>query len=181
MLVSRAADTNTYDPAMLGRFMLWYFAWAIAKANLLFGVGMDNFRYVKHFYGYPLPLTLGLPYNAHNLYLEVLVDLGVVGFASFFGLFLRAFVFSWRAVRLGAARDVGLGLSAGLIACAVHGIFESNMFGLGVFTLLGVLIGLSISLNRLTASMAVALRSHAEQLVPFGGGGGVQSSSTDDV
>lgn len=152
MLASRAAVTNAYDPSMLGRFELWYIAWRAAKANWLFGVGMDNFRYVKQFYGYPLPFSLSSPYNAHNMYLEVLADLGVVGFAAFFWLLGRAVVSSWRAVRVDAARNLGLGLSAGFIACAVHGLVESNMFGLGVFALLGILVGLSISVNRLTAT-----------------------------
>jgi O-antigen ligase len=150
MLVSRAAETSAYDPSMLGRIVLWYFAWRVAKANWLFGVGMDNFRYVKHFYGYPVPWALARQYNAHNLYLEVLADLGVVGFAAFFWLLGRAVTNAWRAVRLDGSRNLGLGLSAGLIAIAVHGLVESNMFNPGVFALLGLLIGLSISLNRLT-------------------------------
>jgi O-antigen ligase len=152
MLVSRATQTTVYDPSMLGRFVLWHFAWLVAKANWLFGVGMDNFRYVKHFYGYPVPISLARQYNAHNLYLEVLADLGVVGFVAFFWLFLSALVKAWRAAASGAARNLGLGLSAGFIACAVHGLVESNMFNLGVFALLGVLIGLSFSLNRLTTT-----------------------------
>ena len=151
MLVSRAAATTAYDPSMYGRLMLWLYAWRISKDNWLFGVGMENFRYVKHFYGYPMPLALARQYNAHNLYLEVLADLGVVGFVAFFWLLGRAFASSWRSVRSDAARDLGLGLSASFIACAVHGLVESVMFNPGVFALLGLLIGLSISLSRLTA------------------------------
>lgn len=152
LLSSRAAVTNAYDPSMYGRFMLWHFAWVVSRANLLFGVGMDNFRYVKHFYGYPLPWAVSRPFNAHNLYLEVLADLGIVGFAVFFWLFGSSFVHSWRAVRFRMSRDLGLGLSAGFIACAVHGMVESAMFNPGVFALLGVLLGFSISLRRLISS-----------------------------
>jgi len=150
LLASRVAATSAYDPSLFGRFVLWYFAWRVSKANLLLGVGMENFRYVKHFYGYPVPWALARPYNAHSLYLEVLADLGVVGFAFFFLLLGSAVVKSWRAVRFSKARDLGLGLSAGLIACAVHGVVESTMFNPGVFALLGVLIGLALSLSRLT-------------------------------
>jgi O-antigen ligase len=160
MLASRAAATSTYDPSLFGRFVLWYFAWRVSKANPLFGVGMDNFRYVKHFYGYPVPWALARPFNAHNLYLEVLADLGVVGFVAFFFLLGKATVSSWRAARHGAARDLGLGLSAGLIACAVHGLVESVMFNPGIFALLGVLIGLALSLNGLTAAPALAPFAH---------------------
>ena len=151
VLSSRAAATSASDASMYGRFVLWHFAWRVSKANLLFGVGMDNFRYVKHFYGYPLPWAVSKPFNAHNLYLEVLADLGIVGLAAFLWLFGSSLVSSWRSVRSTAARDLGLGLSAGFIACAVHGLVESAMFNPGIFALLGVLFGLSMSLNRLTS------------------------------
>jgi O-antigen ligase len=154
MLASRAAATSSDDPSLLGRFVLWYSAWRAARANWLFGVGIENFRYVKHFYGYPLPFALSRPFDAHNLYLEVLAGLGVVGFVAFFFLLGKAVVSSWRAVRYATARDLGLGLSAGLIACAVHGLAESVMFNPGVFALLGVFIGLGLSLNRLSSGPA---------------------------
>ena len=160
MLASRAAETSASDPSLFGRYVLWYFAWRISKANLVFGVGMDNFRYVKHFYGYPAPWALSRAFNAHNLYLEVLADLGVVGFVAFFFLSGKAVVSSWRAARHGAARDLGLGLSAGFIACAVHGLVESVMFNPGIFALLGVFVGLALSLNRLTAAPTPALSAH---------------------
>jgi len=161
MVAARAAATSVYDPAMHGRFMLWYFAWRVAKANWLFGVGMENFRYVKHFYGYPVPFQLARPFNAHSLYMELLADVGVVGTALFLWLGGSAIHSSWRAARSDAARDVGLGLSAGLIACSVHGLVESVMFNPGVFALLGLLVGLSVSLGRLVSIPATttAIRS----------------------
>jgi O-antigen ligase len=143
---------------MLGRFVLWYSAWRAAQANWLFGVGMENFRYVKHLYGYPIPFALSRPFNAHNLYLEVLADLGVVGFVAFFFLLAKAIVSSWRAVKFNAAGDLGLALTAGFIACAGHGLVESVMFNPGVFALLGVLIGLALSLGRLTSGSVPAQR-----------------------
>ena len=157
-LVSRASDTTSTDPSMLGRFVLWYSAWRAAQANWLFGVGMENFRYVKHLYGYPLPFALSRPFNAHNLYLEVLADLGVVGFVAFFFLLAKAIVSSWRAVKSSAAGDLGLALTAGFIACAGHGLVESVMFNPGIFALLGVLIGLALSLGRLTSGSVPAQR-----------------------
>jgi O-antigen ligase len=175
MLVSRAADTSATDPSMFGRFVLWYFAWRISKANLLLGVGMDNFRYVKHFYGYPVPWALARAFNAHNLYLEVLADLGVVGFVTFFFLSGKAVVSSWRAMRHGTARDLGLGLSAGFIACAVHGLVESVMFNPGIFALLGVLVGLALSLNRLTAGPVSAMSVHT----PYAGRPASQNAGLD--
>lgn len=165
-LVSRAAQTTSKDPSMLGRVVLWYSAWRAAQANWLFGVGMENFRYVKHLYGYPLPFSLSRPFNAHNLYLELLADLGVVGFGAFFFLFSRAVLSSWRAVRSAANSDLGLALTAGLIACAGHGLFESVMFNPGIFALLGIFMGLGLCVHRLTTDAASESASRTSGRTP---------------
>jgi O-antigen ligase len=155
LLVSRAAATTVYDPSLLGRFALWDYAWRIGKANWLFGVGMENFRYVKHFYRWPEPLSASIQYNAHNIYLEVFADLGVVGLAVFLWLLVSSFTRSSNAMKSNDAVDLGLGLSAGVVAYAAHGLVDCVFFQPGVFALLGVLIGLSISLSRLTSVPSV--------------------------
>jgi O-antigen ligase len=154
LLVSRAVATTAYDPSLLGRFLLWDYAWRIGKANWLLGVGMENFRYVKHFYRFPQPLSAAIQFNAHNIYLEVFADLGVVGLAVFLWLLVSSFLRSSNAVRSDDASDLGLGLSAGVVAYAAHGLVDSILFQPGVFALLGLLIGLSISLNRLASVSA---------------------------
>jgi len=157
LLVSRAGVTSLYDPSLLGRFRLWDFAWRIGKANWLFGVGMENFRYVKHFYRFPEPLRAAIQFNAHNVYLEMFADLGVVGLVAFVWLLVSSFIRSSNATRSADAVDLGLGLSAGIVAYAFHGLFDSILFQQGVFALLGVLVGLSISLNRLTSAAATTV------------------------
>ena len=154
LLVSRAAATTTYDPSLLGRFVLWNFAWRIGKANWLLGVGMENFRYVKHFYHFPEPLSTAIQFNAHNIYLELFADLGAVGLAVFLWLLVSSFIRSSNAMRSDDASDLGLGLSAGVVAYAAHGLVDSILFQQGVFALLGLLIGLSISLSRFASVSA---------------------------
>lgn len=150
-VLSRAGATSATDPSLLGRFVLWHYAWQIGKSNWLLGVGLENFRYVKHFYGFPMPLRFATPFNAHSLYLELFADLGIPGLANFIWLLGVSVVRAWRAAKCTRSRDIGLGLSAGIIACAGHGLSESVMFNPGVFALLGALIGLSIGLRQLTS------------------------------
>ncbi len=149
LFVSRAAATTAYDPSLLGRFVLWSYAWHIGKANWLLGVGMENFRYVKQLLGFPMPLKVGLDFNAHNIYLETFVDLGVVGLALFLWMLVSSFIRSLRAAGTADAGDLGLGLSAGIAAYAAHGLFDCVLFQPGVFALLALLVGLSASLRRL--------------------------------
>ncbi|MBM3314721.1 O-antigen ligase family protein [candidate division WOR-3 bacterium] len=169
LLVTRAHATTLHDPSLLGRFLLWDYAWFVAKANWFFGVGLENFRYVKHLYGFPSPLAAGFQYNAHNIYLEVLVDLGVVGLAGFLWAMAAAFGRAWRAVGTAQARDIGLGLSAGLVACAVDGLLESVMvLNAGVFAFTGFLFALAIAASRLVRSQAVGSVSGLGDRGPLG-------------
>jgi O-antigen ligase len=155
VLVSRAQATTLRDPSLLGRFVLWNYAWLVGKANWLFGVGLENFRYVKHLYGFPSPLTAGLTFNAHNIYLELFADLGLVGLLSFLWVFAAAIIRSSRAANGATLRDVGLGISAGLVACATDGLLESVIvLNSGVFVLTGLLVGLALATARLTRTDA---------------------------
>ena len=149
-LSMRVSATSADDPALLGRLLLWRHAWLVLRENWLLGVGMQNFRYVKQLYGFPMPMALGRRYNAHNLYLEFLVDLGVFGFASFVWLELRTLLRLdgiWRSDK--PASGLALALNAGLIAYAVHGLLDAVIWQHGAFMLLGVLFGLSMAVQRL--------------------------------
>lgn len=157
VLLSRASETSEGDPSFLGRLFLWSYAWKVFKANWLLGVGFDNFRYVKHFYGYPGQLWWIIRFHAHNIFLEMLVDLGVIGFIGFCWLYLRTL---FRLDRIVRARTpdrwaLALGLGAALVAYAAHGLFDYVAFQYGALALLGVLLGLGIGVSR-TSPSAVA-------------------------
>jgi O-antigen ligase len=151
-LLSRAGQTSEGDPSFLGRVVLWIYAWKVIKANWLLGVGFDNFRYVKHFYGYPEALWYTVRFHTHNVLLEVLADLGVLGFVGVCWLFVRTLVRLDRIVRArrSEAWALALGLAASLVAFAAHGLFDFVLWQYGALSLLGVLLGLGISVSRLT-------------------------------
>lgn len=151
VFLGRLESVSAYDPSLLGRAILWNFAYNIGKANWLFGVGIENFRYVKHFYGFPLPLSRGVDFNSHNIYLEFFVDLGVVGLFAFIWLLAGAFIRYLKVKREWEGWGLSLGLSAALVAYCIHGLADCVLFMPGVFALLGVFIGLSIAIERFAA------------------------------
>jgi O-antigen ligase len=155
ILLSRAGDTSEGDPSFLGRVVLWAYAWMAFKTNWLFGVGFDNFRYVKHFYGYPGPLPWADRFHAHNIFLEMLVDLGVFGFIGFCWLYARTLIRLDRVVRAKSPDRwaLALGLGAALVAYAAHGLFDFVAWHYGALALLGVLLGLGIRVSRLSPSV----------------------------
>jgi O-antigen ligase len=62
--------------------------------------------------------------QANNLYLEVLADLGVIGFAAFLWLILAPLAGAVRALRGGGAYWA-LGVGLGVVAFLVHGLLDS--------------------------------------------------------
>jgi O-antigen ligase len=156
VLLSRAGETSEGDPSFLGRVILWSYAWKIIKANWLFGVGFDNFRYVKHFYGYPGNVWWIVRFHSHNIILEMLADLGVVGFIGCCWLYVRTLVRLDRVVRAKSPDRwaLALGLGAALVAYGAHGLFDFVAWHYGALALLAVLLGLGINAGHLDSSAA---------------------------
>ena len=140
------------SPALppIPRAELWGAALRMFRDHPVFGVGPDNFRHVYGTY-------LGLPrwddrVHANNLYLELLADLGALGFVAF-GLLvtptvvgvtrgLRSAPTTWGAVWLAT-------LGASLLAFFVHSTLDSFLEFTPVYLLFWLIIGMSASAAKL--------------------------------
>jgi len=78
--------------------------------------------------------------HAHNIYLNVLAETGVIGFTAFLTLWGAAVVWVWRCTRAGAwpgrhhawGRALAAGLLGVLAHLAVHSLFD-NLFVQGIY------------------------------------------------
>lgn len=89
-----------------GRTTIWAIGWRMAKANALVGVGSGNFQdSAKEYLLQPGVLTrsdqilLATPKVAHNTYLGVFAELGIVGLSLFLTLIVFSVGSSLRAAR----------------------------------------------------------------------------------
>lgn len=143
--VSRITETSITDPSLAGRAMLWIAAIKVFSRNWLLGVGLENFRYAKHLYGFPLPKHFAVRFNTHNLFLEVLTDLGLIGLILFVWL-LGYTVINLERLSKRYATSAYSGLVAGINAAAIgyliHGLWDCLTWQHGAFILLGVVLGL---------------------------------------
>lgn len=153
LVFARIGETTLTDPSLAGRVVLWNYAWILGKGNWLLGVGMENFRFVKHLYGFPGSKALGLPYNAHNIYLEFFADLGFFGVMAFLMILANALVRSYAnkfdETLPPPARTVGVALNAGLITFIVHGLVDAFTYNPGALALLMILVTLSFVFGNL--------------------------------
>lgn len=75
-----------------GRFIMWRQAFTFFKSNLFFGIGWDGFKYS---YG----SLSGSILNVHNVYIQILTEMGIFGAIPFFVFFVNSFSHSFKALK----------------------------------------------------------------------------------
>jgi O-antigen ligase len=147
------------------RIWLWLAAWDMFLDAPLLGHGPHS--YGTLFTGYmfdleppewlagstgiePWPLTVVSPW-AHNLYLEVLAEQGIVGFVSLMVLFVAMvrLGFKLRRARHDEIRLYGVAALGSLMGFCVAGLLELSLIRLWVTIFLAVLIAVLAQLSRL--------------------------------
>ena len=85
MITKYKADTTVTDwNSVSYRLLEWQGSWSVIKANWFAGVGTGgNRKAVAHFYNHFSSSTAGLDLNAHNEYLQVWTESGVLGIITF--------------------------------------------------------------------------------------------------
>lgn len=139
--VSALADTNTFA----FRLTVWKTAVAMIRDFPFTGVGMGTFNDVAtRLYPFPVVPTPG----THNLYLQVAVDLGLMGLIAFLAILLLALFLGRRSLQW--ARQTNdfflipmiIGTMAGIVAFMVHGLVDIVVWGTRTAFMPWVLIGL---------------------------------------
>jgi len=137
------------DPALMNRLEIWGMAFRLVAEHPLLGVGLGNFQAAYGKLMVPdLPLLtypLELPEHAHNLFLNLAVEVGLVGVSAFAWLLAVAFL-RVRQIKRFADWRVGvwsMGLAAGLVAISVQALVDVVVYqgfvAILFFTYLGVM------------------------------------------
>ncbi len=135
-----------------GRLEVWSRAWYMVQDFPFTGIGMGTFQKVANLL-YPFFLAgpdAKIP-HAHDIFLQVAVDLGIPGLIAWLSLLLLVFLAAWSVYRYG--RDNGdwwmAGLGAGLIgsqvALIVHGLVDAVTWGTRPAVVVWALWGISMA------------------------------------
>jgi O-antigen ligase len=128
-----------------GRLILWGVAWELFRNSRVFGVGMGNFTGM---YGSYLDVSWIRPgfLTVNNLYLEILSEIGIVGFVAFSGLTvsgMRCALRHFRSSTDGLGQCLSFGVLGALSTIVVHGAVDLTLDVSPQFdTLLWVMLGL---------------------------------------
>lgn len=120
-VVERVTMTQTEDGEIESsantRLILWEEGWKVFGNNPIFGIGYQMVPSYINVHG----LT-----NLHNYFMQVLVELGIIGFLTFLYLFYSAFKSGWVLYRSSDDnyfKGLGLGFCSCVIACAICNFF----------------------------------------------------------
>lgn len=139
------------------RLEIWSRALYMIQDFPFTGIGMGTFRQVANLL-YPFFLAgpdADVP-HAHNLFLQVAVDLGLPGLIAWLALFLLVCWSAWRVYRWGRITSprpylagLGAGLLASQVALAVHGLTDAVTWGTRPAVLVWAIWGLALAAVRL--------------------------------
>jgi putative inorganic carbon (HCO3(-)) transporter len=125
----------THPEGGTGRVDIWTVGWRMVRDNAIEGVGSGNFTTASiHYLLEPGKLVrddfiVDTPKVAHNTYLQILAELGIVGFVLFMTILLFSFVCAFKAHRVAAAAgDRELDIIARATVVALTSLFAAYIF-----------------------------------------------------
>ena len=154
---AHVGDSVGFDAAT--RLLLWSTAWNLFVHSPIIGVGWGNFvelygPYVSSFSWIPSGVL-----EVHSIYLQLLAETGIVGFASFFLFLFRAVQQALHQLRCSAEildKALAFGVLGGILTILVHGFVDfvfqvSPQFG----TLFWMLLALLVVSDRIQSESAL--------------------------
>ncbi len=142
----RGKEITDANFAVLERMAHWQAALAMWTDHPWLGVGIGNYEPVYGRYALPLwPYALG---HAHNYYLNIGAEAGVVGLGAYLLLWGAALVLAWRATRrtFGWEWGLALGLLGVLVHLSVHNLFD-NLYVHGIYLQVAMLLGMGAAID----------------------------------
>ncbi|MGH2352977.1 MAG: O-antigen ligase family protein, partial [Chloroflexota bacterium] len=141
----RDATITPENWAVLERLSQWFAGWQMFRAHPLLGVGIGNYDAVYDDYRLEQwPVALG---HAHNHYLTIAAEAGLLGFLAYVAFLVVAFRSAWRARRYAQLMGdplwmaVAVGILGSLAAFATHNLFDV-LFVHGMGVTVGLLLAL---------------------------------------
>ena len=144
-LPSQVAAATKHD-----RRIFWEAALRLAKRHPVFGAGLGRFGDEYDSYAHELELPwqpAGTQHHAHNSWLHVAAELGLVGVGLLLALWVVSCAWLWGAVRAQEAGSFGAALSVGVLAAVAAqlaaALFDHNLWSAQLMIPLTTLIGVA--------------------------------------
>ena len=137
----RGIEVTDANFAVLERMAHWQAALGMWADHPWLGVGIGNYEIAYAEYALPQwSLPLG---HAHNYYLNIGAEAGLIGLLAYLTLWGAAFLLCWRTVRHGRhwSWGVALGAMGMVVHLSVHNFFD-NLFVHAMYLQVAIILGL---------------------------------------
>jgi len=133
------------------RLDLWNTSWRMFMDRPVLGQGLGTymFNYIKFQDDRVRPFGEQGIWYAHNSYLQMLAETGLIGFISFFLIFLSLFKETYKVLRKTSdqwLQNLLLGTSLGLVAYLTQIIFDSTFYSLQNSVLMWYFLGFQVAI-----------------------------------
>jgi O-antigen ligase len=154
----RGVKVTHANYAVVERMAHWQAAWGMFSDRPWLGVGIGNYEPVYPAYSLQgWPLALG---HAHNYYLNIVAEAGLIGLGAYLVLWGAAFWQAWKVIR--ATQGYWHGVAAGILGVlthlSVHNFFD-NLYVHNMYLHVAILLGL---LFRMTNDQ-IPMTNHEKQ------------------
>jgi O-antigen ligase len=142
----RGVKVTDENYAIVERMAHWQAAWEMFKERPWLGVGIGNYEPVYPAYSLPgWKEPLG---HAHNYYLNIAAEAGLVGLFAYLILWGSAFWQALKAIRRseGFWRGVAVGIFGVLVHLSAHNLFD-NLYVQNMYVHIAILLGLIHVIN----------------------------------
>lgn len=147
----RGVDITPLNYAVVERLAHWQAALNMATDSPWLGVGLGNYEIAYNdFRLLNWNHALG---HAHNYYLNILGEAGIIGLFGYILMWLMLLFFAWRtkAHPNPTVRFVAIAIIASILYLAIHGLLD-NVYVNNLFLHIGTLLGILLVLYRETSN-----------------------------
>ncbi|MGD9049285.1 MAG: O-antigen ligase family protein [Anaerolineae bacterium] len=137
----RGIEITDANFAVLERMAHWQSALEMWTDHPWLGVGIGNYEPTYGLYALPQwPLPLG---HAHNYYLNIAAEAGVLGLGAYLVLWVTALMVAYRGTRRtsGWHWGIALGILGVLVHLSVHNLFD-NLYVHAMYVQVAILLGI---------------------------------------
>lgn len=133
---------NSNDTSVILRWALWDSTTYMIVEHPILGIGWDAFWLVYPAYNYFIQQPGVIIYHAHNMFLNILAEIGIPGAILYFGAIYGHAAQALRLPKKQAGYMVTYGICAVMVGITIAGLFDHDLFSHQVSIVFWQLLGL---------------------------------------
>ncbi len=139
------------DTSALLRFAIWESTWAMIKNHPFTGIGWGAYKFVYPEYDFFVNNKEVIIYHAHNMYLNIAAEIGIIALIVFLALLVVHFVYAYKTFTMGAfvwQKACGIGICAIFLSVFLAGFTDYTLFNEKLATIFWLFSAMSFVLWR---------------------------------